>query len=406
MLVRALESSYTQGRRTQYGGRSLRNGSPRVRLSRVVLHRGGHAWNRGRPGGRVRGSFLPCADEVGLGGAATFVAAASRRHRTHELTGREVTRRNIVAVAKPGSMGTGTKRWAFALASRLRCGATSRPTSRRSRQRPLRRSRSCEGETSLHDLLSSERMTFARTYISNISPRLCGSRLRQRASMTPERIGWEAGRSHAALTVELDRRRVFVDPRGHQSKLARAVVHRGGRAAREGGSFRLALVVTAGGEPHVTEHANNVLGAASFISASCAGTATLDGFAHCNFVFLKTERSVEVARDVVAGSGVKGDASQSAPSCLFLGEDHRCLAVATAAVGLVYVDVVHDQGRLIVVATLDQPQVAHWLAVDLDHEHGVSSRPTSVDLRDSFRPSLIRRHPVVADQLLSVLLPQ
>src|SRR5215204_2825014 len=152
MLVRALESSYTQGRRTQYGGRSLRNGSPRVRLSRVVLHRGGHAWNRGRPGGRVRGSFLPCADEVGLGGAATFVAAASRGHRTHELTGREVTRRNIVAVAKPGSMGTGTKRWAFAPASRLRCGATSRPTSRRSRQRPLRRSRSCEGETSLDDI--------------------------------------------------------------------------------------------------------------------------------------------------------------------------------------------------------------------------------------------------------------
>ena len=27
MLVRALESSYTQGRRTQYGGRSLRNRS-------------------------------------------------------------------------------------------------------------------------------------------------------------------------------------------------------------------------------------------------------------------------------------------------------------------------------------------------------------------------------------------
>src|SRR5439155_3851611 len=36
--------------------------------------------------------FLPCADEVGLGGAATFVAAASRRHRTRELTGGEVTR--------------------------------------------------------------------------------------------------------------------------------------------------------------------------------------------------------------------------------------------------------------------------------------------------------------------------
>ena len=229
-----MRAATPQGRRTQYGGRSLRNGSPRVRLSRVVLHRGGHAWNRGRPGGRVRGSFFPCADEVGLGRAATFVAAASRRHRTHELTGREVTRRNIVAVAKRGSMGTGTKRWAFALASRLRCGATSRPASRRSRQRPLRRSRSCEGETSLDDLLSSERMTFARTYISNISPRLCGSRLRQRASMTPERTGWaaaEAACSHAALTVEPDRRRVFVDPRGHRSKLARAVVHRGGRAA-------------------------------------------------------------------------------------------------------------------------------------------------------------------------------
>jgi hypothetical protein len=44
------------------------------------------------PGGRVRGFFLPCADEVGLGGAATFVAAASRRHRTRELNRREVTR--------------------------------------------------------------------------------------------------------------------------------------------------------------------------------------------------------------------------------------------------------------------------------------------------------------------------
>ena len=57
-----------------------------------VLHRGGLAWSCGRPGGRVRGSFLPCADEVGLGGAATFVAAASRRHRARALTGGEVTR--------------------------------------------------------------------------------------------------------------------------------------------------------------------------------------------------------------------------------------------------------------------------------------------------------------------------
>src|SRR6266540_4353057 len=57
-----------------------------------VLHHGGRAWNCGRPGGSVRGSFLPCADEVGLGGAATFVAAASRRHRTRELTEGEVTR--------------------------------------------------------------------------------------------------------------------------------------------------------------------------------------------------------------------------------------------------------------------------------------------------------------------------
>ena len=39
------------------------------------------------------------------------------------------------------------------------------------------------------------------------------------------------------------------------------------------------------------------------------GLATLDGLAHRNFVFLKPERSVEVARDVVAGSDVKGDAS-------------------------------------------------------------------------------------------------
>src|SRR6266542_2487837 len=50
-----------------------------------VLRPGDFARNCGRPGGRVRGSFLPCADEVGLGGAATFVAAASRRHRTREL---------------------------------------------------------------------------------------------------------------------------------------------------------------------------------------------------------------------------------------------------------------------------------------------------------------------------------
>src|SRR5215204_6853113 len=109
MLVRALESSYTQGRRTQYGGRSLRNGSPRVRLSRVVLHRGGHAWNRGRPGGRVRGSFLPCADEVGLGGAATFVAAASRRHRTRELTGGEVTGLGQCLGMSPDSASYGAK---------------------------------------------------------------------------------------------------------------------------------------------------------------------------------------------------------------------------------------------------------------------------------------------------------
>jgi hypothetical protein len=45
-----------------------------------------------RPGGRVRRSLLPCADEVGLGGAATLVAAASRRHRTREIAGGEVTR--------------------------------------------------------------------------------------------------------------------------------------------------------------------------------------------------------------------------------------------------------------------------------------------------------------------------
>jgi hypothetical protein len=58
------------------------------------------------------------------------------------------------------------------------------------------------------------------------------------------------------------------------------------------------------------------------------------------------------------------------------------------------------------VATFDQPQVAHWLVVDLDHEHGVFRRPTSVDLRDRFRPGLVRRHPVVADQISSVVLPQ
>ena len=45
----------------------------------------------GRPGGSLRGSFLPCADDVGLGGAATLVAAASRRHRTRGLNGGEVT---------------------------------------------------------------------------------------------------------------------------------------------------------------------------------------------------------------------------------------------------------------------------------------------------------------------------
>ena len=105
--------------------------------------------------------------------------------------------RNVVAVAKPGPMGTGTKRGAFALASRLRCGATSRPTSRRSRQRPLRRSRSCEGEASLDDLLSSERMTFARTYVSNISPRLYGSRLRERSRMPlSETTLWVEGQTH------------------------------------------------------------------------------------------------------------------------------------------------------------------------------------------------------------------
>jgi hypothetical protein len=57
-----------------------------------VLRPGGLAWNCGRPGGRVRRSFLPRADEVGLGGAATFVAPASGRHRTRELTGGEVAR--------------------------------------------------------------------------------------------------------------------------------------------------------------------------------------------------------------------------------------------------------------------------------------------------------------------------
>jgi hypothetical protein len=40
-----------------------------------------------------------------------------------------------------------------------------------------------------------------------------------------------------------------------------------------------------------------------------SGMATLDGLAHRNFVLLKPERSVEVARDVVAGSDMKGDAS-------------------------------------------------------------------------------------------------
>ena len=128
--------------------------------------------------------------------------------------------------------------------------------------------------------------------------------------MTPERIGWaaaEAARSHAALTVELDRRRVFVDPRGRQSKLARAIGHGGGRAARGGGGFRLALLVTV--EPHPTEHANSLSGARVAHLGLCSGMATLDGLAHYNFVFLKPERSVEVARDVVAGSHAKGDAS-------------------------------------------------------------------------------------------------
>jgi hypothetical protein len=115
---------------------------------------------------------------------------------------------------------------------------------------------------------------------------------------------------------------------------------------------------------------------------------------------------VEVARAVVTGSNVEGDAGESPLSCLFLGEDHRRCAVATAAIGLVDIDVVHDQGRLIRVATLDQPQVAHQLAFDLDHEHGVFSRPMPVDLRHGLRLRLIYRHPVVADQILSVVMPQ
>ena len=132
----------------------------------------------------------------------------------------------------------------------------------------------------------------------------------------------------------------------------------------------------------------------------------MEGLAHRDFVLLEPERSVEVARAVVAGSNVEGDASESPPSGLFLGEDHRCFAVATAAIGLVDIDVVHDQGRLIRIATLDQPQVAHWLAFDLDHEHGVVSGPMPVYLRNGLRPRLIYRHPVVADQILSVVIPQ
>ena len=54
-----------------------------------------------------------------------------------------------------GAQGTRTRRAAFVLASRRRFVTPSRPTSRRSRQRPLRRLRSCEGEACGDDLLSS-----------------------------------------------------------------------------------------------------------------------------------------------------------------------------------------------------------------------------------------------------------
>ena len=94
--------------------------------------------------------------------------------------------------------------------------------------------------------------------------------------------------------------------------------------------------------------------------------AAVDGLAHATSFSANRAIGRGCARRR-AGSNVEGDASESPPSCLFLGEDYRCSAVATAAIGLVDIDVVHDQGRLIRVATLDQPQVAHRLAFDLDH---------------------------------------
>ena len=58
-------------------------------------------------------------------------------------------------------------------------------------------------------------------------------------------------------------------------------------------------------------HANGDIGQrmATRVGAQRSGMAVLGALAHYNFVFLKPERSVEVARDVVAGSDMEGNAS-------------------------------------------------------------------------------------------------
>ena len=96
-------------------------------------------------------------------------------------------------------------------------------------------------------------------------------------------------------------------PRGTRSP------HRGWRGHPGGGSNLRAGGSTGGGPipgAGARSREGRRAGLAGTAATAPASRAPLDGLAHGNFVFLKPERSVEVARDVVAGTNVKGDASE------------------------------------------------------------------------------------------------
>ena len=243
------------------------------------------------------------------------------------------------------------------------------------------------------------------------------------AGRVEDRVGCMPDRFDVVLMQVADERRVI--PVGVLRPDAGLATH--GRAVRDGAAKNASTAsrlsaenatcaaIMTGSPPAIVKSSRSSAPYETPSSCACSSegelAANLEGrrlhrFAHPNFVLFEPEGSIQVARDIVASSDVKGEASEPAAASLVLGEQHGRPAVAMTAMRLVDVDVIDDQRRLVVMTALHEPEVTDRLTPNLDHEDDVVRRKLGFDLGRSLLASLVPGHPVVPDEIARVLLTQ